>query len=132
VFDQSHPLASGFLAVSCAFFLAVYAVPLLFFPLRWARWFRWEPGTGSPHLTVYFGRCTGGLALAIIALAIPAIRDPGGHRFVFDLIAWATGIMTLVHLWGAVRRTQPWTEDVEIALYGAVCAVALWIRSTLG
>lgn len=129
--SAEHPFASWFLLVSCAFFLVVYALPLALFPLRWARWFRWELPKGSPHLTVYFGRCTGALALALIAMAAQAVSDPRGHRAVFELIAWATGLMTLLHLWGALRRSQPWTEDVEIVLYGAVCGVALWIHRTL-
>lgn len=126
--SPDHPFASWFLLASCLFFVAVYALPLAFFPLRWARWFRWEIPQGSPHLTVYFGRCTGFLALALIAVVVQGVGDPRGHRFVFELIAWATGLMTLLHLWGAIRRTQPWTEDLEILLYGGVCALALWLR----
>ncbi len=130
---DSHPVfASWFLLASCVFFLVVYAVPLVFFPLRWARWFRWELPAGRPELTVYFARCTGVLAVAIIAIVAPGIRDPIGHRAVFELIAWACGLMTLLHVWGAIRGTQPWPEHVEIAMYAAVCAVSLWLRATLG
>ncbi len=129
--DPTHPFASGFLLVSCAFFVAVYAIPLVFFPLRWARWFRWEVPAGRADLTVYFARCTGLLALAIIAIVAPGIRDPVGHRGVFELIAWACGLMTLLHVWGAIRRTQPWPEHLEIAMYAAVCGVAWWLRATL-
>ncbi len=130
--DPSHAFASAFLLVSCAFFLVVYAVPLVFFPLRWARWFRWEVPAGRPDLTVYFARCTGLLAVAIIAVVAPGIRDPAGHRDVFVLIAWACGLMTLLHVWGAIRRTQPWPEHAEIVMYAAVCGLSVWIRSTLG
>jgi hypothetical protein len=35
-----------------------------------------------------------------------------------------------VHLWGALRRMQPWTETAEIALYALVTGIALWIRWT--
>jgi hypothetical protein len=125
--SQEHPFASWFLVVNCAAFLVVYAVPLTFFPLRWARWFRWEVPPGRADLTVYFARCTGLLALAVIALAVQAIPDPRGHRIVFELIGWATGFMTLLHAWGALRRTQPWTEDLEIGLYAAVCGTSTWL-----
>ena len=130
--SPEHPFASAFLAVSCVFFLVVYALPLAFAPLAWARWFRWQLPEGRADLTVYFGRCTGVLALAIIALVARAVPDPRGHRYVFDLIAFACGLMTLLHAWGALRRTQPWTEDVEIGVYGAVCAIAIWLRLGLG
>jgi len=132
VTDPNHAFASWFLLASCAFFLVVYAVPLVLFPLRWARWFRWELPAGRADVTVYFARCTGLLALAILAVVVPAIRDPAGHRMVFDLIAWACGLMTLLHVWGAIRRTQPWPEHVEIVMYAAVCGAALWLRAALG
>lgn len=125
--SQEHPFASWFLAASCAGFLAVYAVPLTFFPLRWARWFRWELPAGGADLTVYFARCTGLLAFTIIVLAAQAIPDPRGHRAIFELIGWATGFMVLLHAWGAIRRTQPWTEDLEIVLYAAVCGTSTWL-----
>ncbi len=130
--SPDHPFASAFLAASCAFFLVVYAAPLALFPLAWARWFRWQLPEGGADLTVYFGRCTGVLALAVIALVARAVPDPRGHLYVFDLIAVACGLMTVLHAWGALRRTQPWTEDVEIVLYGAVCAIAIGLRLRLG
>jgi hypothetical protein len=120
--SQEFPLASWFLLVNVAVFLFVYALPLTFAPLRWARWFRWPLPSGSTDLTVYLARCVGMLALAIIAMAVQAVPDPRGHRMVFELIAWATGFMVPLHVWGALRRTQPWTETLEIALYAAVCA----------
>jgi hypothetical protein len=124
-------VARVFLAASVAVFLLVYALPLTLAPLRWARWFRWRVPERDPDLTVCFGRCTGVLALAVIVAVLPAVRDPRAHLDRFELIAWATGLMTLLHVWGAVRRTQPWTEDLEIALYGAVFATSTWLRFAL-
>jgi hypothetical protein len=123
--------ARVFLGISVAVFLVVYAVPLALAPLRWARWFRWRLPQGDPGLTVYFGRCTGVLALAVIVAVLPAVRDPRAHLDRFELVAWATGLMTVLHVWGAVRRTQPWTEDLEIVLYGAVFAISTWLRLAL-
>lgn len=131
--DPDRALASWFLLTSATFFLVVYALPLLFVPLRWARWFRWKlperPETS--HLTVYFARCLGALALSVIVVTYRAAGDPRGHRVLFDLIALVGGLMALVHAWGAIRRTQPWTEHVEIVLYAAVAAVAVWIGASL-
>jgi hypothetical protein len=130
--NSQFPLASWFLVVSTSFFLLVYALPLLFIPLRWARWFGWELPTGNNDLTVYFARCLGGLALAIIITVVQFIPDPRSHLAIFELIGLVCGMMVLVHVWGAVRKTQPWPETAEIPLYGAVCAIALWLRfSTL-
>lgn len=129
--DPAHPLASWFLVVAIATFTPVFALPLFFAPLRWARWFRWTPPADRGDLAVYFGRCTGALALAVIVLAVPAVPDPKGHRMIFELIALIGGLMTVVHVWGAVRRIQPWTENVEIVLYAVVGALAAWLRTTL-
>ncbi len=129
--SQEHPLASWFLAVSAFFFLLVYALPLFLMPLRWARWFRWEPLTGNPDLAVYFGRCLGAAALAIIWAAFSGMPDPRGHRVVFELIGAACGLLTVVHIWGAIQRTQPWTETAEIVMYAAVTGMAFWLRTTL-
>jgi hypothetical protein len=131
VISSEQPFASWFLIVSSGFFVVVYAVPLLLFPLRWARWFRWDVAADHRELTVYLGRCTGALALAIVVFALRAVSDPKGHRDVFDLIALACGLMAGVHVWGALRRAQPWTEDLEIVLYGAACAVAVGLRWSL-
>jgi hypothetical protein len=131
VINQEHPLASWFLIVAMAFFLVVYALPLLFVPLHWARWFQWELPQGKTDLAVYLGRCLGGVALSVIVIAYQGIADPKGHRNVFELIGMIGALLTLVHVWGAIRRIQPWTEHVEIALYAAVAVAAFWIRTTL-
>jgi hypothetical protein len=129
--SATHPLASWFLVVNGLVFLVVYALPLTFAPLVWARWFQWELPSGRADLTVYFGRCTGVLAITIVAMAVSAAPDPRGSRWIFELIGLATGLMTLLHAWGLVRRIQPWTEHLEILLYGAVCAGSIWLRLQL-
>ncbi|GAA2873619.1 hypothetical protein GCM10010517_34170 [Streptosporangium fragile] len=126
--DTQFPLASWFLLVSAVGFLAFYALPLLVAPLRWARWFQWEAASTPTDLTVYFGRCLGGVAVAITWVALAAAPDPEHHLIVFDLIAVACGLMTLIHVDGAVRRTQPWTETVEIGLYAVLCGASVAIR----
>jgi hypothetical protein len=131
--DPSHPLGSWFLLVSSILFAVLYALPLFFVPLTWARWFTWRvPGAEKDtHLAIYFGRCVGACALGVIFVACRAIPDPRGNRVVFDLIGGICGLMTVVHIWGAIRRIQPWTETVETAFYAVVTGVCLWIRSTL-
>ncbi|WP_424534041.1 hypothetical protein ACOZ38_27450 [Sphaerisporangium viridialbum] len=129
--DARFPLASWFLIVSGTGFLAVYALPLLLAPLRWARWFRWEAAASPTDLTVYFGRCLGAVALAVTWVALAAAPDPEHHLIVFDLIAVACALQTLIHVHGAVRRIQPWTETVEIGLYAVLCGAAVAIRVLL-
>lgn len=129
--SATHPAASWFLLASGAGFLLVYGLPLMFFPLRWARWFRWTL-PGETALTVYFGRCVGVLAVAIIIVSLGAVPHPERFPVLFELIAWIGGLMTALHAYGAIRRVQPWTETAEIALYAVLAVLAAWLRSRLG
>ncbi len=124
--DPTHPLASWFLWAAAALFLVVYAVPILVAPLWWARQFRWTMPEHT-HLAVYFGRCLGALAVAVVVLCVRAAPHPQEHATVFELLVVAGGLLTAVHVWGAVRRQQPWTETAEIALYGLLTIVAYLI-----
>ena len=126
--NPDYAVASWFLLIVTVSFSLLYALPLLFMPLRWARWFRWPLPEGNPALTVYFGRCLGGLAQATILVTVRAIPDPKAHLAFIDLISLVCGIMTVLHLWGALERSQPWTEHVEILTYGAAAGFALWLR----
>ncbi len=116
-------LASGFLWVGGCGFLLLFALPLLFAPLRWAKLFQWSLPENT-DLTVYLGRCLGAVALVITFLALRAASNPAQHRYVFEIIGLVSGLMTLIHVWGAIRRVQPWTETVEIALYATMTILA--------
>ncbi len=126
--SAQHPLASWFLVVSVAFFLLVYALPLLLVPLTWARWFGWKPQEGNVDLTVYFARCLGAVALAIILTVVRFIPDPGSQPALFDLIGLVCVGMVGVHTWGWLKKAQPLSETVEIFFYAVVGVVAVWIR----
>jgi hypothetical protein len=126
--NPDYPLASWFLVVCSVFFLVVVALPLLFVPLTWARWFGWTQPEGSKDLTVYFGRCLGGLALAVIMTVAHGVPDPKSHRLMFDLVSASCGLMVLIHVYGAVRKIQPLSETVEIAVWVVVFAVSMWFR----
>ena len=138
IINSQHPAVSWFLVFSGLFFLLVFALPLLFVPLTWATWFRWplpEPGDkrhqGLMNLATYFGRCTGGLALVILVFIFRAVPDPVGHLSIFEWMAGVAWVLTFTHAWGAIRRTQPWTEDAEILLYGGTAVIVTWLRCTL-
>jgi hypothetical protein len=132
VIDPSHPLGSWFLLISSILFAAVIGLPLLIVPLTWARWFTWTVPEKDTHVTIYFGRCLGAVALGVIFVALRAVPDPSGNRIVFDLIGGISALMTGVHIWGAIRRIQPMTETIETAVYLGMTCACFWIRSTLG
>ena len=129
--NPDYPLASWFLVISTTFFVVVIALPLLFAPLTWARWFGWKLPEGNTDLTVYFGRCLGAVALSVIIAVAHGIPDPKSHHLLFELVAMISGLMILVHLWGAFRKTQPLSETVEIVVWVVVFAFSLWIRFSM-
>src|SRR5262249_50930529 len=123
--DPAHALASWFLWIASTFFLFVFALPLLFAPLAWARRVGWRVPEDT-HLVTYFGRCVGALATAIVYAALRAAPPPADPAALFPLIVVATAILSLTHLWGAITRTQPWLETAEVGLYAGVAIVA-WL-----
>lgn len=123
--------AHAFLLVTGVFFLVVFALPILFMPTTWARWFRWHDADNAAPLTLYFGRCLGAAATAITCVALSYAGSPTHQALLLDLIALAAFLLTGVHAWGALSHAQPWTEDAEVLLYGAATVVALWIRYSL-
>jgi chromate transport protein ChrA len=129
--SSEFPLASWFLVGCTTFFLLIIALPLLIAPLTWARWFGWKAPEGNTDLTVYFGRCLGAVALAIIITVTHGISDPKSHRALFDLVSLSTGLMVFVHVWGALRKAQPLSETVETAVWAMVFITSVWIRFSM-
>ena len=129
--SPDYPLASWFLLISAVVFILVIALPLLFVPLTWARWFGWKLPEGGKDLTVYFGRCLGATALAIIIAVAHGIPDPKSHHLLFDLVSMTSGLMIGIHVWGWIRKTQPLSETVEIAVWVVVFAMSVWIRFSM-
>ena len=125
--STAHPTASWFLLLASVFFLLLFAVPIFVAPLRWARVLKWSLPKDT-DLTVYFGRCIGAAALAIVYVVFRAAPAPENHPLVFELIIVTGALMTVVHVWGAFRRAQPWTEDAEIIMYAGITALAWWVQ----
>lgn len=128
---SSQMVARVFLLVSAPIFLLVIALPLFFAPLAWAKRFRWTLPEENA-LTIYLGRCLGAVGIVVAALALRAAGDPMAHLEVFDLLALSSALLAVVHLWGAIRRRQPWTENVEIGIYALGAVAAVWLRLMLG
>src|SRR5689334_12308411 len=127
---STHRLASWFLLIGSGFFLVVFALPLFLAPLRWARAMRWTL-PAERDLAVYLGRCLGAVAIALTLAGLRAAPDPARHAALIELFAAAGALLTVVHVWGAIKRTQPWTETAEIGLYAGVTALAVVVRTGL-
>jgi hypothetical protein len=127
VISERFPAASIFLLVAGIAFLFAFAIPILFFPIRWARLFKWNVGAETP-LTIYFARSLGAVAVAIVATCLLAVPHPEDYRGLFDLLTIAGALLAAVHVWGALERSQPWTETAEIALYAGLTVLAFVVK----
>jgi len=130
VIDTSAPWASWFLWIVPTVFLLLFALPLTFAPIAWARLFRWREGRDD-DLTLYFGPLLGcGRARVGGGRLSRRFRAARARRGAGDLRRGRRPAR-LVHVWGALTRRQPWTENLEIVLYLGVGAAAAWLRATL-
>ncbi len=119
---QSH--ADIFLIVAGLAMLLSFGLPLLIVPLRWARLFRWE--VPQPQaLAVFMGRSMGIFIIVMSVFAFKAAQYPSYRPFLFDLMLWIFGGMILLHVYGAIRKSQPITETLEIALWILLSLVTL-------
>ncbi len=104
--------------------LLAFGLPLLIVPVRWAQVFRWQVPQPDP-LVIFLGRSMG---VFIIVVAIFAIRVTGiaaAKPFFFDFMLALFAAMLVLHVYGALRRTQPITETVEIGLWVLLFLVTL-------
>jgi len=116
--------ASEFLVGFGAVALVVFALPIFLVPLTWARAFRWNLPEDT-DLAIYFGRCLGVLAVVLSASVLCAGLGGDGVLLMFQLMIPVFIGMTLVHVWGAIRRIQPVTETIEIAFWAGLIVLGL-------
>ncbi len=117
--------------VGCAVVFTIgYGLPLALAPLAWARRFGWK--VHDDPLTVYLGRCLGCVILAVSAAAVRAAWLPSARPLLLELLVVAFAAMTIVHVAGWLRRTQPALETLEIPGYVVLTSVALWLRFGAG
>jgi hypothetical protein len=131
MFDAAHPLASGWLWACVLVFSVGFGIPLTLSPLGWARRFGWRRPDGGAEVTIYFGRCLGTLILVLAYLLAGAAMAPARATWALELMTLAGAGMTAVHAWGWLRRTQPWSENVETVGYALVTVASWWITRTV-
>ncbi|MDB5971937.1 MAG: hypothetical protein JWQ90_4387 [Hydrocarboniphaga sp.] len=104
--------------------LVIFAIPLFFTPLLWARMLLWRRPEDT-DLAVYFGRCLGAFALAMDFMLIRAGLSGVALQPVFEIMIGFSALMVAVHVYGAIAKIQPLTETLEIVFWAA--ALALFI-----
>ena len=118
-----------YLYVAGVAMLLTFGIPLLVVPLRWAQAFRWQVPRPE-NLVVFLGRSMGIIISLLAIFSIEAARTPEVQPFFFDLMLWTFFSMLALHIYGAIRKTQPITETVEIALWILLFLVTLCFYPT--
>lgn len=113
-----------YLYVAGVAMLATFGIPLLVVPLRWARAFRWEVPQPE-NLVVFLGRSLGIIISLLAVFAFKVTSYPAAKPFFFDLMLWLFVAMIALHIYGAIRKTQPITETVEILLWVVLFLITL-------
>jgi hypothetical protein len=104
--------------------LVAYGIPLIIVPLGWARVFRWEIPQPK-NLVVFLGRSVGIFISLVAVFAFKATGMPAAKLFFFDLMLWFLAAMLVLHVYGAIRKTQPITETLENILWIILIVVTL-------
>jgi hypothetical protein len=92
--------------------------------MAWGRRLGWTIPEPVDFAT-YLGRSLGGVALALAIMGYVAAYDPWQYRFMFDLVILIGIVLTGIHAYGWLTKTQPLIEHLEIILY-AVGTVFAW------
>ncbi len=114
-----------FLVVAGVAMIATFGLPLILAPLSWARLFRWEVPE-KQELVVFLGRSVGVFISIMAVFAFKVTQVPEAKPLFFDLMLWIFAGMILLHVFGAIRRTQPVTETIEIGLWVILSVVTLF------
>jgi hypothetical protein len=93
-----------------------FGIPLVFVPLHWARLFRWEVPQPQ-QLAAFLGRSVGVFVCVLSVFALKAVNTPAVQPFYFNMLLWIISGSMLIHIYGAIKRTQPITETIEILLW---------------
>ena len=108
--------ANIFLYIVGGAMLVVYGLPLMVAPLWWAKIFGWKV-LQADNLTVTLGRSLGIVISLIAVFAFEVTNTPAARPFFFDMMTWLIGAMTILHVYGAIRKLQPKLETIEIILW---------------
>jgi hypothetical protein len=101
-----------------------FALPIFLVPIAWARAFRWKVPADT-DLAIYFGRCLGVLAVALIVFVLRAGLTGDGLVQMFQIMIPVFVGMTLVHIVGAIQQIQPVTETIEIGFWAGLLLLGL-------
>ena len=116
--------ADVYLIVAGVAMLVAFGLPLMLAPMRWASVFRWDVSQPG-NLVIFLGRSLGVFISVIAIYAFKVSQTPAAMPFYYELMLWTFVGMILLHIYGAIRKTQPITETLEIGLWVILCLITL-------
>ena len=109
--------AGPYLIIAGVAMLLGFGIPLTLAPIQWARIFRWEMPSNK-KFTLFLERSIGIFIIILSIFAFVASQSPTiVMQFYFDMMIVTFIGMIILHVYGAIRRVQPNTETLEIALW---------------
>jgi len=116
--------AEEFLIGLSALTFVLFTIPLMFVPLKWAKIMGFQI-PAQTDLAVYFGRSVAALAASVNFLALHAGLSGRAISDVLIFIVAIATFMTIIHVWGAIKKIQPLSETLEIGFWIAMGLAAL-------
>jgi len=116
--------AQTYLLVFASLTTLLFALPIFFKPIQWARIMQWNIPEDT-DLAVYFGRCLGAFILIVELISFRAAITGEGLRFAFEVLLAVFSFMLIVHIYGAIRKIQPITETLENILWLVLLVLTL-------
>jgi hypothetical protein len=113
-----------FLIIAGVAMLVAFGLPLMLVPMSWARVYRW-PLPQDRTLAVFLGRSIGVFISIMAIFAFRVTQIPDAKPFFFDLMLWTFVGMIVLHVYGAIRKVQPLTETLEIAMWVGLSLITL-------
>jgi hypothetical protein len=101
-----------------------YGLPLTFVPLTWAKVFGWTLPR-EKNLAEVLGRSLGIILIMVSVFAFLVPGNPGAMQFFFNFMLSILGGMTILHIYGALRNSQPKLETLEIVLWVILIVLTL-------
>lgn len=118
--------AATFATVFGLLTLVVFSVPIFLFTRTWSRLFLWRIPEDT-DLAWYFGRCLGAFAIVTDLLLLRGGLYGVGLTFTLELLGVFCAFMVVVHIWGALERTQPITETLETGFWALTLLMVLLV-----
>jgi small-conductance mechanosensitive channel len=128
--SEDYPTVSWYLLIVGFAFLVGSALPLLIVPLKWGKAFGWSLPEND-QFTVYLGRCLGAVATALSIAVFRAAPNPVEHKETLYILMGSAILLMLVHVYGAIRRVQPWQENLELVMYFFLVGYGLYLLSSM-